>query len=384
MKRVLLIHPEGNSFNNPTLKCVIDLLLTHGVSIDIRYRRNCIRMPKLYGVSLLPFGVIIGKYKSLILNKLFSKNLLKICIWLENIFFYGKYDLIIAVDREGLIEANVLHEITGTNYVFFSFEIMYESETSTAFKGMERDASKSVRYWFVQDEERATQLQNENKLDYLKKILIPLASSGNNEIVVNRLRDRLGIPLEKKVAISMGSISSWSMTNAIIQSVVKWPDDWVLIIHERYGRTSYALKAIGIKIDQLPIEKVYISNDASVMVDNMGDILAGVSAGISFYNPDYKTCYTGNNLKYIGLASGKISTYLKYGIPPIMNEIGSYSDLAKQYRFGLVIEDVSEIGKLLPIIVDSSWSKNARYFYEEYLDFKRFEVEVWNKLISAC
>lgn len=38
MKRVLIIHPEGNSFNNPTMKAIIDLLLDNNFEITIRHQ----------------------------------------------------------------------------------------------------------------------------------------------------------------------------------------------------------------------------------------------------------------------------------------------------------------------------------------------------------
>jgi hypothetical protein len=383
LKRVLLIHTDGNTFNNPTLKCVVDLLLDHGVAVTIRYPASPAPMPQLPGITCLPFGRLYRAIKSLIFNRLCSKQLSWLSVWFERIFLYEKYDLVIGVDRQGLIESGLLFKMTGTPFVFFSFEIMFESETSAAFKSLERSAAQFVRQWFVQDELRARHLQRENSLDPATRSILPLASSGPGMADSVRLRDRLGVPLERKVAITMGSLSAWSMTREIISSVTAWPDDWVLVVHERYGQTTKTLEALGLDPGLIPEGKVYLSSHATTMVDGMGGILAGVSAGLAFYRPDYSGIYTGKNLEYLGLASGKISTFMRYGVPTVMNEVGLYSVLAREHGFGLVAKDAANIGTLLPLLADSSWGESARRFYDVHLDFANYRDSVWEKLLEA-
>jgi len=386
MEKVLLIHPEGNTFNNPTLKCIIDLLCRNEVDIDIRYFKNSAPIPSQAGTRLLPFGRLYRKVKTIILSNFCSSLLAFISVWLEWLFIYEKYDLIIGIDREGLIEAAMLSRITGSPFVFFSFEIMFESETSYAYKILEREAAKHVQYWFVQDALRAEHLQLENKLDLAKRVLLPLASTGEGVAGVNRLRDHLGIPSSKNVVLAMGSISAWSMASEIISSVSSWPDEWVLIVHERYGRTAEALALLGLALVDMPKDKLYFSNQASIMVDGMDEIMSGVSVGLAFYRPDNNSPYTGNNLKYLGLASGKISTFLRYGVPVIMNNVGVYSDLAEKYKFGIAIERPSCIGAILPLLLDPSWGGAAQVFYKTHLDFSNFQEDVWAKLngVGSC
>jgi hypothetical protein len=45
LKNVLIIHTDGNSFNNPSLKCIMDLLLEQGCKIDLRYPKSFAPMP---------------------------------------------------------------------------------------------------------------------------------------------------------------------------------------------------------------------------------------------------------------------------------------------------------------------------------------------------
>lgn len=384
LKNVLLIHTDGNTFNNPTLKCVVDLLIENGVEVTIRYPKSIAPMPKMNGLVLLPFGKIYKKFKNFIFNLVCIEWLSHIAVWLENELLYKKYDLIVGVDRRGLIEAYHLHKITRTPFVFFSFEIMFACETSSRYKTAEILASKHVMHWFIQDSLRSKHLEKENGLNPKNKTTIPLASSGLPLHAKYRLRDRLMIPIEKKVAITIGSISKWSMTSDIISTIDSWPEEWVLIIHDRYGRTAIELENLQCNLSNTLNKKIYISNLASDSVDDMSEVLAGVSAGLAFYNPDFMSPYTGNNLKFLGISSGKISTFLRHDIPIILNEIGTYSDLARMHKFGIVISDVKYIDSSLRWLSSTTESMPAQEFYLKYLDFDNYREIIWSQLQNAA
>jgi len=383
LKRALIIHTDGNSFNNPTLKCIIDLLLEKGCEIDLRYPESDAPMPCYEGIRFLPFGVWLRRWKSHVFDRYCSRPLVFLSVLVEKFVYYKKYDLIIGVDRQGLIEASVLNKITKTPYVYISFEIMFEDETSARYKSLEKEASKGVAAWLVQDEERAGQLQRENLLNPSNKILLPLASAGVGVVKVDRLRDRLGIANTKKVAIAIGSISGWSMTNQILECVADWPEEWVLIVHARYGKTRELLAGELAALADLLDRKIFISNAATEMVDDMGSILAGVSVGLAFYRPEYGKSYygyyIGKNLEHLGLASGKISTYLRYGIPVIINEVGLYAGETRQFRFGCVVERPEQIKNSLDEISHEEYRHNARDYFVKKLDFNIYRDKIWSR-----
>ena len=387
LKRVLIIHTDGNSFNNPTLKCIIDLLLEKGCEIDLRYPKSDAPMPACYeGIRFLPFGARLKLWKVRAFDRYFFRPIMFLFVLAEKLLHYKKYDLIIGVDRQGLIEASILNKITNTPYVFISFEIMFEDETSARYKSPEREASKNVAAWIVQDEVRAGQLQRENLLDPAKKILLPLASAGVGEAKVDRIRDRLEIPNDKKVAIVIGSLDKWSMASQILQCVAVWPDEWVLVVHARYGRTRELLAGEFAAYSGLLDRKIFISDAASEMVDDMGSILAGVSAGLAFYKPDYDTnyygWYIGKNLEHLGLASGKISTYLRYGVPVILNEVGLYAEEARQFQFGCVVQHPEQIKDCLEKISHEEYRHSAKDYFVNKLDFNIYRDKIWSRLAA--
>lgn len=387
LKRVLIIHTDGNLFNNPTLKCIIDLLLEKGCEIDLRYPKSDAPMPACYeGIRFLPFGARLRLWKFRVFDRYCFRPIMFLFVLAEMLIYYKKYDLIIGVDRQGLIEASILNKITNTPYVFISFEIMFEDETSARYKSPEREASKNVAAWIVQDEVRAGQLQRENLLDPAKKILLPLASAGVGEAKVDRIRDRLGIPKDKKVAIVIGSLDKWAMASQILKCVADWPEEWVLVVHARYGRTRELLAGELAAFADLLDRKIFISEAATEMVDDMGSILAGVSVGLAFYKPEYGRYYyghyTGKNLEHLGLSSGKISTYLRYGVPVIINEVGLYAEEVRQFRFGCVVERPEQIKDCLDEISHEEYRHNAADYFVKKLDFNIYRDKIWSRFAA--
>ena len=383
LKRVLIIHTDGNTFNNPSLKCIIDLLLDKGCEIDLRYPETMAPMPPHEGIRLMPFGTRLRQWKRRMFDQYCFWPLMYLFVLVEKIHLYRKCDLILAVDRQGLVEAYILNQLTRTPYVYISFEISFADETSHKYKQIEIDASQNIAAWIVQDEVRAELLQRENHLDPRKKILLPLASAGIGVEKKEWLRNQLGIPNDKKVAIIIGAISKWTMTSQILKCVADWPEEWVLIVHDRYGQTRKLLGSELASLVGMLDRKIFVSDAAPEMVDDLGGVLAGVSAGIAFYKPEYEGgIFYGKNLEYLGLASGKISTYLRYGVPIIINEIGLYAEEARKFKFGCVADAPSELIECLNIINQESYGENAINYFSTKLDFNIYRENLWRSICS--
>jgi len=103
------------------------------VETDLPYPRSGAPTPQYRGIRLLPFGRLIKKLNSLAYNRLCSWALIYIAVFIEKILPYSKYDLIIGIDRQGLLEAKALNAITSVPFVYISFEITFEDETSWSF-----------------------------------------------------------------------------------------------------------------------------------------------------------------------------------------------------------------------------------------------------------
>ncbi|MFH1079362.1 MAG: hypothetical protein V1766_03720 [Pseudomonadota bacterium] len=372
LKRILVIHSEGNAANNPCLKAMFDYFGKCGWHCDVVSRERDIPQPYFPNVSWRLDGHIWWRLKAIAINVLCSRIISRLMVWCRwRSRPRGRYNLIIGVDRQGLIEAYYLSRMMKIPYFLISFEIMFEKETFLRFKRLEREASKHVETWIVQDELRAEKLAQENHLDRSKAFYLPVASRGLGTFDNDRLRDRLGIPKEKHVIIAMGSIGIWTMIDEVLTSLPSWPEDWVLIIHDRYGFKKRQIADLFKKKPDIGT-RLFLSDRAAEYVDDLGDILNGVSYGLAFYRSVAGHRYWGDNLKFLGRSSGKIATYFRYGIPVITNEIGIMADDIKTYGLGHVVDSPMAIPALLQNsgLMDQTKNYNrCRQYFSEKLDF---------------
>lgn len=382
--RFLIIHPEGNLANNPSLKAFVDFLGERGVQFDVRARRRkSVRYPEIRNVRWMMDKFLFDKLKLLSINIFCSRALTKIIVFTQWVFFRKiKYNLIIGIDRQGIIEAYYLSRFFLVPYCLFSFEIMFESETSRRYKTLERYASKNCSLWIVQDQVRANKLAEQNRLRIGNSFLLPIGARGLGKHSKNRLRDRLNIPKEKRVAIALGSISRWTMIEDIIASLVDWPNEWALIVHDRYGATWDSLNKLGIDWNRFLGKSLFVSEQASDIVDDMGQILAGVELGIALYQPINDDPNLGNNLRFIGKSSGKIATYLRYSIPVITNEIGEMASDIRKYKLGAVVEKASMLPNILKEFNYCCFANNCSSYFINNLDFNLYGQRLYEKLIK--
>ena len=334
MKKILIVHPEGNIHNNPNLLGIVNILCESGYFVDVFSTKRdeifqgeiCknskhILFENKHGIPLHEGYVSILSLDEL--NDTTISEFLSTKI--------EKYDLIIGVDR-GIIEASIISKIQNIPLGLISYELFFADETCYEFKQEEITACENLSFAVCQDYLRSSKLSEENKIDLSKIINIPVVNRGfDKQNKSYYLHEKLNIPKSKKIAIYTGSLSIWGGTDYLIQSTKYWDNDWVLVLHSRY----YDPWLID-KVKRFASERIYLSEESIDSVDDMDILLNSADLGITFYKPTYESMYTGKNLEYIGLASGKTFTYLKSNIPVYVNEIGEMSEIINDYNIGFV------------------------------------------------
>jgi hypothetical protein len=343
--RIAIIHPEGNFNNNPNLLGIITILAERRHVIDIYAPNNghdqstphksvnvVLLTPQLTfqhdAAVLLPSMTIMSPFDS---AKIIAEQM-------------PQPDIIIGVDR-GIIEAQALAYWLDIPYGLISYEIYFSEELDRNFKMPEIMACNNLKFAVCQDQIRARELCRENEIPPEKIIYIPVASGGikkrNRSFAIH---DALNIPHDKKLMLYMGEIScAWAGIFDVLEHTGEWPDNWNLILHHRYGKS--AASDINGLIGSA--KNVYFSPFQTIANEKMEDLLNCVDAGLAFYCPTSGHPLSGNNLKYIGLASGKISTYLRHGVPVVTNQLGEISDLIKKYEAGLSVNNGSQLAEAL-------------------------------------
>lgn len=371
---VAIFEPHYDFSTNPTLTTLTEKLIRLGANMDL-YCPGFRDYPDLeLPINLLPFPYrprlwCYGPKRTwLNLKRYFSTG-----AWCaHSTLRRKKYDLVLGVDQEGIIAAWSFTRKTNVPMGYLSFELMFRSELRKASEIKEKTdemlASQHADFIIIQDESRAKLLRTENLIDESKIVLLPVAPQNSITIKSDYLRRKFQIPLDKKIVLHSGSFKEWTYPVELVDSLSDWPRDLVLVIHTRDNprdRNPYINRLRETRPANL------ILSTEPLNTKEYEEMVASADIGLVLYKPVPGSRVLQKNIEYIGLASGKFSYYVKNGLPIISFRQRSYSDLLKRYRFGINIQDFSEMTNAIEAIFNdyASYRKQALKVFKEKLDF---------------
>lgn len=411
-KRVAIVHPWPNLGAVPCLYGAAVLLSKHGYLVDIftsvshefakpifddnrinlrlsrpdaffsdlvRHHHSVrTRLPKLGGVFRLARSCwqVARKWARL------APNLIQ--AW--SLHHHNPYRCVIGVDPEGLWQGNSLARLIRVPLVYYSLELLLSHEVSNPAdkrcKEREISLSRKARFVIIQDEERARILAQDNQIPIEKFVLVPNSPLGTSRR--NRSRywhQRFALSSDQRVVLSTGSIAQWTGVEEIVSSVRFWPEDWVLVVHSRSNTESSELVK---KLRELAVPGRVFFSLQPVARQEYDMLVDGADIGIAFYVPTRDSTYTGQNLQFLGLSSGKIADYLRAGLPVIVNQAGSISELLQRERCGIAVTNAQDIGIAIAEIAQQyrEYSERACQVFEKYLAFGRGFQEVLKRIDS--
>jgi len=352
MKNILFIHPEGNINNNLSLFAIIELLCDNDYHVDILAKRNNAINQDSYFDNLQ----IIFYEKE---NDLNIESLVK-----------EKYSLIVGVDQ-GINTASKLAGIQKIPYCLISYEIMFGDGIRNILKQNEIESCKNLSFAICQDPVRSYFLSIENKIPINKIFNLPVSGKYiKRHSKSDFLYKELNIPKDNKIALFAGSISKWAMIEDLVKQTDNWSKNWVLVLHDRYGIKPKFLKSLIKKRSN-----IYISKKSFSTPRELEKLICSADVGIGLYKSNFERAIEGKNLAFVGLSSGKLLTYLKFGVPVITNEIGQISDMIRDNECGLVVNNVSEI---YPSEIEkiSNCRSNCSELFKKHFDFNKKSIQL--------
>ncbi len=369
--KVLIIHPEGNIHGNPNLFYFTRELVNKGYEVTLFSRlRPGIYQGKLFEGAKFEYFTSDRTENLKVKQKLLRMN-----------FCY-----IIGID-EGIIQAAQFALILNIPYSFLSYEIFFDKElaklnnpTDLKHKSQAKKACKNIQFAIVQDEVRMKILSKEYNIQLNKILIMPVAGSGVRKLAkTDYFHKRLKIPADKKILLYMGWMDEIQM-NRLSGYVEFMPEDWVFVVHSRYKYDGPL--PVGFRAD-----KIYFSLDTPVeSIEDMGILLSGCDAGFCSYKASFDSPFTGDNITYIGLSSGKTTTFLQYGIPIVVENMNMWDEIVRFEEIGIVLEQQSDLNRLDDLL-NKSIKENCFNYFEEQLDLKNyfyriFELIAKNKSVA--
>jgi hypothetical protein len=353
VQSILFVFPEGNITNNPNMLSLV-LLLSQYYKIYIVTEND-----KQNNLNIHIYHYFL---KELSTNKVFKNNKKILDKNISDVTF----SLIIGIDQ-GIKFADYIAKEHNTPLALISYEIFFRNEWDSSLKQQEINACKNIVFAICQDSMRAYLLSKENNIPIEKIINVPISETYND--TYNRstyLYEKLEIPYNKKILLYIGSFGTWAMTEELIDSTKLWPEDWVLVLHPRYGIDNSIIPFLE-QINNNP--KVYLSSESKNHTYELEDIICSANLGLVLYDIDTSSHYTGKNILFVGLSSGKFSCFIKYRTPVVVNNNTNIADIISKYNLGYVVSNVNDIGLLLSDNNACFLYENCDAFFKKYLDF---------------
>ena len=374
-RRIALFEPYPDLVTNPTLVCLLKALIRGGARVDVMMNDTSslrslegnitgYRFPE--GLSLW-YGDIRTTWRC------WSERLSIERLRIEQKFATGAYDLIFGIDSLGIIRGSKYAQRFKVPLVYLSFEIFFRDELSVQTeieeKQRERVASRLADLVIIQDPGRARLLAAENDLVLDKFECLPVSPDGFGKVEKSDyLRTRFNISREQTIVLQSGSLAEWTCADELLESVVEWPKGFVLVVHTPYESRQAERYIQAIRYAKL--QNVFLTKEP-LPTDEYEEMVASADIGLVLYKPVPPSRYVQKNIENIGLASGKFSFYMKYGIPVISFAQQEYDRLLKAYAFG---ENIGSFDEMPDALIRVRSNKNhhraeAQRLFRERLDF---------------
>jgi glycosyltransferase involved in cell wall biosynthesis len=340
---------------------------------------------------LIFFRTIFTSIITKLLKKKYRKKYDAIKYILDSFFFFNypfqkkykdlQFDILIGVDPIGLIAANKFH--TKLNkIIYLSLEIDYLFNNTNIYtqwiKKREIKIHKKSNYTIIQDIVRLKYLCFENGIDYKHLNYFLLPNSPRPEILnstqSNYFRELFSLSDNSFIVLSAGMISDQVFSLEIAKSLNSLDENIELVFHER--------RNIDIRFDtflnsllQLNVSNLHLSLKP-VAYNKISSIYSSADIGLAIYNPQY-----GINYSNILFASGKISHYLKYGKPIIVNDLNGMKEFINETQCGVVIKDINDINSAI-LEIKENYLFYSNKAYDTYSKYFNFDIYC-SKIVSA-
>jgi glycosyltransferase involved in cell wall biosynthesis len=295
------------------------------------------------------------------------------------------FNRIIGVDTIGLLAADRFNS-NHNPLIYLSLEINYLFNNSNIYtkwvKNEERKIHSRCDYTIIQDKVRLQFLCIENNLDFhkIRFLLLPNSPRPNftfNCFDNNYFKKKYSLKQSDFIVLSAGMISDEVHSYEVVQSLLNLNDNIFLILHERksldlktdiYLNSLLALNARNLLLSLEPVE-----------YRNIDFIFASADIGLAIYNSKY-----GINYSNILYASGKISHYLKFGKPIIVNDLPGMLEFINETQCGIIVNDLSDIhSAVLEIKNNYLWySKNAYKAYCSHFNFDKYCKDIISNIFD--
>ena len=280
------------------------------------------------------------------------------------------YDNYITIDPYGFELCKKLYPKSEPTY--FSLELYLAEDTEVLSRNaevmkFEREHMSSTKGLIIQSQEKADLFISEFNLPQdIPIFLMPVTyKSPANPVRTNYIREKYDIAENVNIALHLGGIAnSYScLENALAFANI---NNWVLFFHG-FPNTDY-LAMMKETFKARGVSNIIFSNEFFEHIEDIDWVLSSSDLGVAWYND------ISENHRTAGHSSGKISAYMRFGLPIITKKYRSTLEAIQSTGVGECVEDHSGIPHAVQLIesdyrryaVNSLNQYQKTYWFENY------------------
>jgi glycosyltransferase involved in cell wall biosynthesis len=180
------------------------------------------------------------------------------------------------------------------------------------------------------------------------------------------LHERLGLNQKQKIALHLGGINAWFSCLETAALFAHLPD-WALYF-QGYAQPDY-LEKLHRLIAERGLKNVFVSAEQYADLEDANRVLAAADAGLAWYRD------LSLNMQTVGRSSGKIASYLRFGLPVVTNNYPGLRTAIEQPGAGICLERLEDLPDALSRLEPNleTYAAAARREYELYYRFENYE-----------
>jgi len=310
---------------------------------------------------------------------LFFPGIYRFMKWLNGQMARRTYSYVFPVECMNLICLSSLKD--KKKIVYFNLELLDWEKGDFAY-GNNKFVLKHLEYRMIKNLSRVitpsprrseifSQINHFERDNVFSLPVVPLGDAVTRKS--HFFREMFKIPEKHRIVLYCGQFVPYFQCIEIIQSVLSWPDDTVLIMHtwNRTALKTHYYKEMKKAAFDLP---VYFST-RYIAYNDLADAMSSADIGLAFYEA------VDRNYTEILFSSNKIGEYLKAGLGIICSDFPSVKQFVEAHDIGMAVP-VHQLPKAIRGIsgrIDSV-RDNVLRCYNKELRFENYFNPFYDKL----
>lgn len=368
VKRISVFAPLGALDHQTGILNAVNCYAAAGYEVDVLTVRN-VKFPAPafaapnVRVRYMPWTFDSEREPRTLVTLLFSLWVLLV-VW-------RSHPLIFAGGIRGLLAAYAYSLFRNARIVNYQTELYVGSKLDTPaarlFKALERRAAQRSDFSIEHDAERRDLMAADLGVAADSIVIVPNAPVGPAKLHRSTFLHRLlRLDEEMPLLLCAGTLSESFESSTVVRAAQTLPAGWRCVLHSAQPRKPDDPYLAELRaLDRA--DRVTFSIEP-VAYSQIDEVMGSARIGIALYSSSI-----GHNYAAVGLASGKLSHFLKIGVPVIVSPLPGLAKFVRDHGVGEVLEDPQQLGALVERIMEDEDGYRARALrcFDAYLSYEQ-------------